>query len=296
MSLIERNQMENIVPYQYIIPGIFITFAVAEALRSSLIRLKTERPEDKYVEFISAVFLLGLTQPFVLLGAATVTSALAPSSAGILAEAPFYVGIFLLLVFDDMAQYWWHRASHSFAWLYGLHRAHHNGDYMSIRIVYRNNILYYAFMPSLWFSGALIYLGLGKVYASYIIVKMLVIFGAHSNVRWDEKLYQIKWLSPLMWVLERTISTPATHSAHHGKHASDPATNYKGNYGNLLFFWDILFGTAKITRTYPKEIGVENLAPMSAKAQLLWPLLRDETKPFEEAPTPQLKPSPAVQP
>jgi len=56
---------------------------------------------------------------------------------------------------------------------------------------------------------------------------------------------------------------------------------YKGNFGNLLFFWDILFGTAKITRTYPKEFGIEDLAPMSAKAQLLWPILRDETTPFE---------------
>jgi len=204
-----------------------------------------------------------------------------------LADAPLYVGIMLFVIFDDMAQYWWHRASHSFGWLYGLHRAHHNGDYMSIRIVYRNNILYYAFMPSLWLSGILIYLGLGAVYGGYIIVKMAVIFGAHSNVRWDEKLYRIKWLSPVMWVVERTISTPATHAAHHGKYKADPATNYTGNYGNLFFFWDVLFGTAKITRGYPERIGVEKLAPMSAGAQLLWPLIRDETSPTEEVAGPE---------
>jgi sterol desaturase/sphingolipid hydroxylase (fatty acid hydroxylase superfamily) len=129
-------------------------------------------------------------------------------------------------------------------------------------------------MPGLWFSGALIYLGLGWVYAFYIVVKLAVIYGAHSDVRWDEALYRIKWLSPVMWVIERMISTPATHSAHHGKYADDGATHYKGNYGNLLFFWDVLFGTARITRRYPAHMGVENLDPMSAGEQLFWPLIR----------------------
>ena len=77
-----------------------------------------------------------------------------------------------------------------------------------------------------------------------------------------------------MWVLERTISTPATHWAHHGKHLADENTHYKGNYGNLLFIWDMIFGTAKITRKYPKEIGVENLPEVSALTQLLWPIFR----------------------
>jgi len=273
------------MPYEIIIFSIFFAFAGLEALRSSLLWLKTEKTEDKWVELISGIMLLAITQPLVLFGSAKLASLVAPGAAGILVGAPLWLGILFFLVFDDMTQYWWHRASHTFPWLYGLHRSHHNADYMSIRIVYRNNILYYAFMPSLWFSGALMYLGLMEVYAGYIIVKMLVIYGAHSNVRWDEKLYTIKALKPLMWLLERTISTPATHAAHHGKYADDPATNYKGNFGNLLFFWDVLFDTAKITRAYPEEFGVENLAPMSAKAQLLWPILRDETTPFEETGT-----------
>ena len=101
---------------------------------------------------------------------------------------------------------------------------------------------------------------------------MAVIIGAHSDVAWDAPLYRIKWLSPVMWVVERTISTPATHHAHHGRHADDPAVNYKGNFGNLLFFWDVLFGTAKITRHYPTSYGVENLPPATLGQQLLWPI------------------------
>ena len=57
-----------------------------------------------------------------------------------------------------------------------------------------------------------------------------------------------------------------------GRHADDPAVNYKGNYGNLLFFWDVLFGTARITRSYPQSYGVENLAPATLGQQLLWPI------------------------
>ena len=275
------------MPYQYIIPGIFITFALLEMLRSQFFRQPDELPSDKFVEAFCFIALVGFTQPAVLFLAGQAGAAFMPSAAGSLAGTSIALQVALFLIFDDMVQYWWHRASHTFPWLYGLHRAHHNANYMSIRIVYRNNLFYYAFMPSLWLSGFLIYLGLGPVYIFYIIVKMAVIYGAHSNVRWDDKLYGVKWLAPLMWLLERTISTPATHGAHHGRHAADPATNYKGNFGNLLFFWDVLFGTAKITRNFPEKIGVENLAPMSAPAQLLWPLVRDDTSPTEALTTPE---------
>ncbi len=88
-----------------------------------------------------------------------------------------------------MMQYWWHRLSHTVPWLYNLHRPHHNAEYMSVRIVYRNNIFYYLLMPSLWLSGVLVYLGLGWVYAGYVVVKrgggVTVIIAAHSDRRWD---------------------------------------------------------------------------------------------------------------
>jgi sterol desaturase/sphingolipid hydroxylase (fatty acid hydroxylase superfamily) len=177
-----------------------------------------------------------------------------------------------------MAQYWWHRTCHNVPLLYNLHRPHHEAEYMSIRIVFRNNPIYFLLMPGLYFSGILVFLGGLKVYAFYIIIKQVVIFGAHTDLRWDKKLYEIKFLQPLMWLLERTISTPATHWAHHGKHMADPATHYKGNYGNLLFLWDIIFGTAKITRKYPQEIGVENLNEASAAYQILWPFVKAPEK------------------
>ena len=262
---------------------IFATFIILEILFTRFFRKPGQTKGDAVVEVISAGTLVLLTQPFVLAAGGFVTSMFAPDAAGSLSTLPIVAQVGLFLLFDDLTQYWWHRTTHNVKWLYKLHRAHHNADYLSIRVVYRNNVFYYMLLPGLWFSGALIYLGLGWVYAFYIVVKMAVICGAHSDIRWDERLYKVKWLSPLMWIVERTISTPATHSAHHGKYADDGVTHYKGNYGNLLFFWDVLFGTARITRRYPTNMGVENLEPMTAGEQLFWPLIRSRFRARSEA-------------
>ena len=252
---------------------IFAAFAMAEALRTGLFRKTGQRSKDVAVEVIGSLVLLAVTQPLVLLTSGALMARGFPGLENSLAGAPIVLQIGLLLIFDDMMQYWWHRLSHTVPWLYKLHRPHHDAPYMSIRIVYRNNIFYYALMPSLWFAGALIYMGLGTVYAFYLVFKLTIIYGAHSDVRWDAPLYRVAWLSPLMWLVERTISTPATHSAHHGRHADDGVTHYKGNFGNLLFFWDVLFGTAKITRRYPPAYGVENLHEAGVGEQLLWPIV-----------------------
>lgn len=256
------------------VPAIYAGFATLEIVKTRFFSKPKQTRGDVTVELVSTVALLTMVQPAVILMAMALMGWVLPDQRGALAAIPVIAQVGLLLVFDDMMQYWWHRASHSVGWLYNLHRAHHSGEYLSVRTVYRNNLFYYLFMPSLWFSGVLIYLGLGPIYVVYVIIKMAVIIGAHSDVRWDEPLYRIPALSPLMWVVERSISTPATHSAHHGQHKADGVTHYKGNYGNLLFLWDVLFGTAKITRRYPDAIGIENLEPISAGAQLLWPVIR----------------------
>jgi len=261
-------------PELMLILAIFTGFIVLEIIFTSFFAKPGQIKGDGIVEVIGTIILTGFTQPFIMWLAFSACLVVIPEARGVIEHWPFLALFALFLIFDDMTQYWWHRITHSTPWLYNLHRPHHNAEYLSIRVVYRNNVFYYFLMPSLWLSGILIYLGGGWVYGVFIVIKMTVIFGAHSDIRWDAPLYKIKWLSPVMWVVERTISTPATHSAHHGKHASDGVTHYKGNYGNLLFFWDVLFGTAKITRQYPEEMGVENLPPTSTAEQLFWPIIR----------------------
>lgn len=259
--------------YQLVIFTIFVLFALKEALHTGLFKKASEDSADGIVEMGSTFLLFAISQPLVLFSAAFIMSLLFPEYQGALANTAIVVQVVLLLIFDDLTQYWWHRKCHSVRWLYNLHRAHHNAKYMSVRIVFRNNFFYYAIMPSLWCSGVLIYLGLGQVYAFYLVVKLTVIIGAHAEWKWDKALYENKYTSKLMWLVERTISTPSTHSAHHGYNDEDGITTYKGNYGNLLFFWDVLFGTAKITRRYPSHYGVKGMLKAAWPEQLFWPLV-----------------------
>jgi len=263
--------------------GIFMAFILAEIIFTNFFIKKNQKTSDGIVEFFSTGFLLFLTQPLIITGVYALGLTFFPQLQDSLTGLHVIAAFGLFLIFDDLTQYWWHRLSHTIPWLYKLHRPHHNAEYMSIRLVYRNNTFYYMMMPGIWLSAALVYLGLGWVYAFYIVLKMTIIFGAHSDLPWDKPLYKIGWLSPIMWIIERTISTPSTHHAHHGRHKADGITNYKGNFGNMLFFWDVLFGTAKITRQYPAEFGVENLPETSILEQLIWPIVQKHPQPKENA-------------
>ena len=160
--------------------------------------------------------------------------------------------------------------------MWKLHRPHHVIEEMGVLVTYRNAFLYYAFMPGIWFSGILIFLGMTEVYLYYIPIKVSIILLAHSEIKWDRFLYKYKILHPLAWIVERTISTPCTHYAHHGLTSEDGVSNPNGNYGNLLFFWDVLFGTAKITRKYPTKFGAWNKMKEPWYVQLFFPLIKSK--------------------
>jgi sterol desaturase/sphingolipid hydroxylase (fatty acid hydroxylase superfamily) len=270
-----------------IIAAILIAFILLE-ITCACFRQPRGQRRDVIIEILGSGLLMGVTLPLVTFLSSALLGYFAPQLKGSLSGLHWTLGLALFLVLDDMTQYWWHRLSHKVPFLYSLHRAHHSAPYMSIRIVYRNNSFYYLLMPGLWFSGMLLYMGLAPVYFGYLIIKMLVIFAAHSSVPWDDKLYRIRLLRPLMWLLERTLSTPATHSAHHGLNADDGVTHYKGNFGNLLFFWDVLFGSAKITRRRPEQYGIENMRPVTWQEELFWPLARRKKTKVPQATTGEL--------
>jgi len=232
---------------------------------------------DTKLELFMFLSLLAITQPLAILVTGKLGQWLAPQYKGVLADWPWWAMVGLLILVDDLTQYWWHRLSHS-PLLWPLHRAHHSAEYMSIRITFRNNFFYYLMMPGLWLAGCLLFLGFGgMVYAGYIVVKLFVILGAHCAWRWDEPLYRIPALRPLMWVLERTISTPATHWAHHAITNADGIGHYKGNFGNLLFIWDIIFGSAHISRQYPAQVGLiddQRFGQERWYHQMFYPLLQ----------------------
>jgi sterol desaturase/sphingolipid hydroxylase (fatty acid hydroxylase superfamily) len=256
------------------IATVLAAFTLAELLQRRFFPREATR-EDNRLDL--AVTLLFPILSLAVLAASTALCAwLLPDHRGAWAEWPWWQMLIALLLADDLTQYWWHRLSHT-SIMWPLHRAHHSAAYMSVRVVYRNNAFYYLLMPGLWLSGALVYLGFGWVFVAYTIIKLTVIIGAHSSVRWDQALYDRPALRPLAWLLERTISTPATHFAHHALTQDDGIGHYRGNYGNLLFLWDVLFGTAHITRRYPPAYGLPDdrtHGPEPWLTQFTYPLLR----------------------
>lgn len=256
------------------VSAVLLAFALAEIAAGHFFPREATR-EDNRLD-IAVALMFPLVSGTVLTLSTALCAWLMPTQRDMLAHWPVWQMVVVLLLADDLTQYFWHRLSHtSFMW--PLHRAHHSAAYMSVRVVYRNNVFYYALMPGLWLSGVLLYLGFGWVYVVYTIVKITVIVGAHSAIRWDRALYRYRALRPLAWILERTISTPATHFAHHALVQDDGVGHYSGNYGNLLFLWDVLFGTAHITRRYPPAYGLTDDRLHGSEpwlAQFIYPLRR----------------------
>jgi sterol desaturase/sphingolipid hydroxylase (fatty acid hydroxylase superfamily) len=259
-----------------LIPGlVMLVLGVIEALGGLYFNDRRTR-NDLTIELVSLVTLPTLIQPGIFLVVIFGMQALCPQWEDLFIASGFWLHILAFLVFDDLTQYLWHRFSHVNRTMWKLHRPHHVVEEMGVLVTYRNAVLYYALMPGIWLSAMLVFLGMGYAYLFYLPVKLTVILLAHSETRWDRFLYRYRLLHPLAWVVERTISTPSTHFAHHGLTAEDGISHPNGNYGNLLFIWDMLLGTAKITRKYPERFGAWNRVKEPWYVQLLFPIIRSK--------------------
>lgn len=252
---------------------VLLGLGIIEAIGGLYLEDKRSK-NDFTIEILSLITLPTLIQPGIFLFVLWFMGGFFPGLEDTFLDYSIGWHILAFLVLDDMMQYWWHRFSHVNRVMWKLHRPHHVVEEMGVLVTYRNATMYYAFMPGIWFSAILVYLGMGYAYLFYLPVKLVVILLAHSETKWDRFLYKYKFLHPLAWVIERTISTPSTHFAHHGLTAEDSISHPNGNFGNLLFIWDIIFGTAKITRKYPSKFGAWNQLKEPWYVQLLFPILR----------------------
>lgn len=258
-----------------IVAAVMLVLGVLEALGGLYFHDKRTK-NDFTIELVSLFTLPTLVQPGIFLFVIWALRQWVPAMENQLAHISIWWHFLALLVFDDMTQYWWHRWSHVNPTMWKLHRPHHVVQEMGILVTYRNAVLYYAMMPGIWLSAILVFLGMTYAYLIYIPIKLTIILLAHSETRWDRFLYKYKIFSPLAWIIERTISTPCTHFAHHGLTAEDGVSHPNGNYGNLLFIWDMIFGSAKITRKYPTKFGAWNKMNEPWYVQLMFPIIRSK--------------------
>lgn len=224
-----------------------------------------------------------ILQPLTVYFALKLLPIVLPGLKGIFSWVPFWWAFFIIAVADDLTQYWYHRLHHQVPFLWRFHRTHHSAPYMGMSMASRQNVIYTIFFSQIYLTAALVYLGLG--YAALFVtgIKGLITLAAHSSIPWDKPFYKYKVLHPIGWVFERLISTPATHHAHHADSYDDGVGNYKGNFGNMFFIWDVIFGTGIITRKYPKTFGLKHYKQEEWYAQFLWPFFKSRKEGSELA-------------
>ena len=233
---------------------------------------KSERKVD-IVCFLAPKFLLPPVTAFFSL---KLLPFIFPGLSNTFSWVPFWAGFVIIAVADDLTQYWYHRLHHQVPFLWRFHRTHHSAPYMGMAMASRQNFIYTVFFSQIYLTATLVYLGLGFPALLVGVIKSFITLSAHSSIAWDKPFYKYKILHPIAWVLERLISTPATHQSHHADTAGDGVGNYKGNFGNMFFLWDVIFKTGIITRQYPKSFGIKFYKQEEWYAQFLWHIFKSK--------------------
>lgn len=242
---------------KYAVLAILFGFSLLEALSGYLTR--SQRSRGDWIQEAGSFFVLSLLiKPGIVIAVDAAGQQWFAGWSRALSHWNFWLMLPFYLLIDDLLQYWYHRSAHEREWLWKLHRPHHQAREMGFFVSYRNAALYYILMPNIWWIGLIVFLGGAKAVAAGLILKQLVIIGSHSTVKWDEPLYRWRLMSPLMFVIERVIVTPAFHHAHHGQSMRDGISDPNGNFGNMFSIWDQLFGSAVYTRRFPSEYGLPN--------------------------------------
>ena len=151
-----------------LIPAIIlVVLGIIESLGGLYFNDKRSK-DDLTIELISLTVLPTLIQPAILLFVLFVMDLWFPVYEDFFINAFFLWHVLAFLILDDLTQYLWHRLSHESPFMWKLHRPHHVIEEMGVLVTYRNAVLYYAFMPGIWFSALLIYLGMIEVYLFYL--------------------------------------------------------------------------------------------------------------------------------
>ena len=258
----------------YAVFSILIIFGLIEVLGGLYGKNSKRSKNDSYVELLSTFQLFVFIKPIIFPLSALIFVKLLPEHQNYFLESTLWVSTLFVLIGDDFLQYWYHRKAHDWPWLWKLHRPHHTGKEMGVLVSYRNAVIYYVLMPNIWWLGTATYFGLYREVLIAIIAKQVIVTGAHSEARWDVFLYKHKFLQPLAWIIERFISTPCTHFSHHGRTPADGVSNPNGNFSNMFFIWDVIFGTALITRKYPDDFGIPDDPDDSWQSHLYYPFIK----------------------
>ncbi|MGJ8602576.1 MAG: sterol desaturase family protein [Marivita sp.] len=155
----------------------------------------------------------------------------------------------IMILTLDFCKYWAHRLHHETSILWPFHALHHSAEVLTPLTASRNHPVFLILRALIYtvivgfvqgimlftLMGKIEILTIGTVNAGYFLFNA---FGAnlrHSHV----------WLS-YGRVLEHIFISPAQHHIHH----SIERKHYNKNYGEVFAFWDWMFGTLYVPRSY----------------------------------------------
>lgn len=156
-----------------------------------------------------------------------------------------WVSFCIYLVVFDFVHYWVHRAQHQSHTWWALHSLHHAQRHMTMWTDNRNHLLDDV-LTSLILSAVAVLIGVGPgQFVALVAIGQLSENFQHANVRvWFGRLGERLWISPRF------------HRRHHsigiGHEFEIQGRKVLGgcNFGVLLPWWDMLFGTADFQRQF----------------------------------------------
>jgi sterol desaturase/sphingolipid hydroxylase (fatty acid hydroxylase superfamily) len=157
-------------------------------------------------------------------------------------DLPLVTFALYLLVFD-FADYWIHRGQHGVRWWWSLHALHHSQRQMTMWSDNRNHLLDDLIRDSLLvLLAGLIGVAPGQ-FVAIVAITQLSESLQHANLR-----VSFGRFGERLWV------SPRFHRCHHAVgigHESRGSGSLGGhNFGVLLPWWDVLFGTANFDDRY----------------------------------------------
>lgn len=223
---------------------------IAGVMRPLESLLPAERWQDRRLTTVDRNFtllmLLGLfplfsflvLMPFAqLLGAGPATS----EASGLKALVPWfedhpYVLFAVYYLVYDCAYYWIHRAQHVLPWWWAMHSMHHSQRQMSCWTNDRSNYLD-GMLQSIILACVALAMGVEpSEFALLTLLSELVQNFSHANVA-----LRLGWLGK---VGERLLIGPRFHRNHHMLRDAQRPERHNCNFGQVLPWWDQLFGTA----------------------------------------------------
>lgn len=250
-------------------PAIIALCLIALELGKGCYGLRKMPANDRAINLISLAQDSMLIRPALAYFCAWVFAVTLPAYEGSLKDVSFWPAFILFLFGQDFLHYWVHRWAHHNPVLWKLHRTHHSAQAMSVLMTARLNMLWQVVIPANYIAGLAIYLGMSEVFWWWFLLRAVINFMSHSDIRWDLPLYNIPWLKPLIWPLEHIFTSPDAHHAHHGYGASGQPM---GNFAPVIIFWDFVFGTARLPHSRQEKIGIEGDPILPWYQQLWWPL------------------------